>query len=85
MRPIPADLQLDPMPTDFTCNITQDKGTLKATAVIDGESYEIGIRGMGTADEIAYLKGSVWQLHEFSRVGRVDLMRYASAHRHTRR
>lgn len=86
MRNLPADLALEPMPADFTCLISQADGLLmKASATIDGLRYEIGLQGTGTADEVRYLKESIWQLHELFRVGRTDLMRYASVDRHSNR
>ncbi len=86
MREVPADVALDPMPEDFTCNIADEpRGLMKATVTINGSKYEVGIRGKDAADSANYLKQSVWQLMELSRLGRTNLMAYASTDRHARR
>lgn len=85
MRNVPADLVLEPMPADFTCLISQTDRLMKATATIDGLKYEVGLQGTGTADEVNFLKQSVWQLMQLARVGRTELMEYASVDRHANR
>ncbi len=86
MREVPADLALEPMPEGFTCNIADDpRGLMKTTVTINGSKYEVGVRDMGTADGVQYLKQSLWQIQELIRVGRDDLCQYASVGRHTHR
>jgi len=85
-RVVPADLVLEPMPDGFTVNIQDDGVVIKATAIIEGSRYEIGLRPEREDSAIAAaqseLRNGIWHLMEYSRLGRLDLMRYASAERH---
>ena len=89
MRAPPPDLSLDPMPADFTANIQNDGSVIKASVIIDGARYEIGLRPEQTDAAIAaameQLRIGIWELMEYARLGRADLMAYASASRHSNR
>jgi hypothetical protein len=95
MRTVPADVSINPMPDGYTVAIadisspSQANALLKATAFIHGQRYELGLRpprdDASIADATAMLTLGVWQLNEFARIGRPDLMAYASVNRHKSR
>ena len=89
MRTVPADLDFQPMPDDFSTPITDDGFIIKASVQINGASYELGLRP--ARDNISIdaarenIREGIWQLYEFARLGRADLMAYADTKRHTLR
>lgn len=89
MRNVPADITIAPIPDDFNADITDDGRTLRAAVTIGGVRHELGLRPERTAEQIGqareHLRHGIWQLHEFARLDRPDLMAYAHSQRHTRR
>lgn len=89
MRTVPSDIDFQPCPDDFTITILDDGVKLKTSVVLNGASYELGLRP--TRDNVSIaaaredLRQGIWQLNEFARLDRPDLMAYASAQRHTAR
>ena len=89
MRTVPPDLNFEPCPDDFVTPITDDGFILKASVMLNGASYELGFRPTRDSVSIAAaredLRQGIWQLNEFARLDRPDLMAYASSQRHTAR
>lgn len=86
MRALPGGLVIDAVPLEFTIQTTDDGATIRWDGQIDGARYMIGLRPARAPAPIAKAKEDlrigVWQLMEFSRIGRKDLMQYAAADRH---
>ena len=87
MRDLPTTIPIDPTPADFTTPIEVDNnGTILAKVRLGGLLYELGLRPGGDDAEMReILRNSIWQLMELERLGRPDLMAYASANRHSKR
>lgn len=91
MRNVPPDLDLAPLPVDFTVALKDDGAVISWSGAIPGAtgSYQLGLRPPRTDKAVteAYemIRNGVWQLHEFARLGRQDLMQYASKDRHRKR
>lgn len=86
MRTVPADLTIEPMPDGFDPPITDSGAVLKWIGTIAGGRYMLGLRPDRSTAALAKayndLRFGVWQLQEFARLQRPDLMQYASADRH---
>ena len=86
MRTVPADLIVDPVPHDFAPPISDDGAAISWTGTIGGKRYALGLRPRRNPADVTraleHLREGVWQLHEFERLGRRDLMAYASVNRH---
>lgn len=86
MRTVPGGVEIADMPEDFDPQFTDDGLVLRWVGSINGARYAVGLRPARTAEAIAKaqddLRFGVWQLHEFARLERPDLMQYASADRH---
>lgn len=89
MRSVPSDLILDPVPHDFDPTITDDGKVLRWAGTIGGRRYVIGLRPRRSPADLQRarddLRTGVWQLNEFERLGRRDLMAYAHVDRHKNR
>lgn len=89
MRAVPPDLAIDPIPADFTITTEDDGGVISWRGTIAGQRYALGLRPPRTAAAIAeateHLRIGAWQLGEFARLGRADLMAYAHPDRHRNR
>lgn len=86
MRTVPTDLTIEPMPGGFDPPIADSGTVLKWIGTIAGGRYMLGLRPDRSTGALAKayndLRFGVWQLQEFARLGRLDLMRYASEGRH---
>ena len=87
MRTLPLDVEIAASPEDFAPPIMDDGRTLSWNGVINGRKYQLGLRPerhdfAAIAQAKIDLKMGVWQLLELGRLGRSDLMAYASAERH---
>lgn len=88
MRIVPSTVEIAPIPHDFTIPIeVDDNGTVRTKMRIGGLLYELGLRpdNDGEVASREILRNGMWQLTEFERLGRQDLMAYAAADRHARR
>lgn len=89
MRAIPGGLVLEPIPADFSIATTDDGAAIRWAGMINGQRYVLGLRPERTPEAIDqatnHLRTGVWQLNEFARLGRDDLMAYAHADRHRNR
>ena len=92
-RTLPSDVSIDPMPDGFTVQITDISRptdpvmALKASVMIEGSRYELGLRPMRSDTDavtaaMAELTQGVWRLQQLAVLGRDDLMTYASVNRH---
>lgn len=89
MRNVPAGLDINQMPGGFDPPLSDNGQVIKWEGSIDGARYAIGLRPSRMATDLAEarknLRKGVWQLMEFSRLGRQDLMLYAAVDRHSDR
>lgn len=88
-RSLPPGVEINPMPADFAWALLDDGKVIKAVVKIDDALFEVGLR---PAREKAAMTAAakdlterVWQLLEFHRIGRTDLMAYADVNRHAGR
>lgn len=95
MRPLPADIAalIRPIPADFTINFEECGWFVRWAAILTIEGHgpmqvELGYSmASGKADEAKErinLRARAWQCMELARLGRADLLAYASVDRHKR-
>lgn len=84
-----TDPEINPIPDDFSPPISDDGRLLKWLGMIGGKRYELGLRPARDAASLlaarVELRGMIWQLNEYQRLGRADLMAYAAVDRHRAR
>jgi hypothetical protein len=91
VRNLPPDLEMAPLPDDFTIALKDDGRVIRWDGSIPGAagSYQLGLRPPRTdkalTEAAEMIRNGVWQLYEFARLGRPDLMQYAARDRHKKR
>jgi hypothetical protein len=87
VRTVPDDVQINPVPDPYCPAVSISDHIVSWRGSIKGApgAYEIGLRVFDQAEQpeiTRNVREGVWQLHEFARIGRHDLMAYASTTRH---